>query len=143
MPGVEAMCERGDCNLSKAICTVTIDVVQALALERDSLKEQIRQRDRDIAMLRGQHDSASGRESRTHRSDSVLSERSEATYLHIIGGLLMLLLGRSPSGKPYSSFTTQESVINALVEQHGTLAGISERTLLAKFAAAKRTLIRD
>lgn len=137
------MCDRGECNLSKTICTVTIDVVQALALERDSLKEQIHQRDRDIAMLRSQRDSVSERNTRPHRAGSVLSERSETTYLNIIGGLLTLLLERSQSAQSHARFTTQESVISALVEQYGRLPGISERTLLAKFAAAKRSLSRD
>lgn len=140
------MTDEGESNLSKAICTITIDLVQALALERGALKEQIQQRDRDIAMLRGESESASqphGRPSRPDRSEGALSERSETTYLHIIGGLLTLLLERSPSGQSRSSFATQESVVSALVERYGTLAGISERTLLAKFAAAKRALTRD
>ncbi|MFY2840733.1 hypothetical protein ACOTJF_03405 [Achromobacter ruhlandii] len=41
--------------------------------------------------------------------------RSESTYLNIVGGLLTLLLGKSPNGVPYSSFETLESVISALV----------------------------
>ena len=137
------MCDRGECNLSKAVCTVTIDLVQALALERDSLKEQIRQRDRDIVMLRSQSDDVPERHARSQRADRAPSERSETTYLHIIGGLLTLVLERSPSAHPHSRFTTQESVISALVEQYGSLAGISERTLLAKFAAARRSLSCD
>lgn len=137
------MCPCGDCNLSKTICTVTIDVVQALALERDSLKQQIQQRDREIEILRGQRDNASERHTREQRADGVLSERSETTYLHIVGALLMLLLTRSNTGQSSSSYVTQESIIGALVERYGKLPGISERTLLAKFAAAKRALNRD
>ena len=137
------MCDRGECNLSKAVCTVTIDLVQALALERDLLREQIQQRDRDIAMLRSQSDDAPERHARPQRADRALSERSETTYLNIIGGLLTLLLERSQSAQSHARFTTQESVISALVEQYGHRPGISERTLLAKFAAAKRSLSRD
>jgi len=137
------MCERRDCNLSKTICTVTIDVVQALALERDSLRQQIQQRDREIETLRREREGAAERHAQNHRADGVLSERSETTYLNIIGALLMLLLTRGTSGQTSLSFTTQDSIISALVDRYGKLPGISERTLLAKFAAAKRAVNRD
>jgi hypothetical protein len=65
------------------------------------------------------------------------------TYLHIVGGLLTLLLGRTPSGQPYSRFQTQESIISAMIAHHGNKLGIAERTLEAKFAAARRTLDRS
>ena len=66
--------------------------------------------------------------------------RSESTYLNIVGGLLTLLLGKSPSGTPYSSFLTQEAIISAMVAHHGNAMGITERTLQAKFALARRNL---
>jgi len=66
--------------------------------------------------------------------------RSESTYLNIVGGLLTLLLGKSPSGMPYSSFLTQEAIISAMVAHHGNAMGITERTLQAKFALARRSL---
>lgn len=60
--------------------------------------------------------------------------RAEATYLHIIGVMLRLLLR-------HSHFTTQEAVVNAMVDEFGKeLMGITERTLHAKFAAANRKL---
>jgi len=55
-----------------------------------------------------------------------ISDRAEITYLNIIGAMLDLMLGRSPSGRRYSKFNTQE--------------GISERTLHEKFSRAKRAL---
>jgi len=54
--------------------------------------------------------------------------------------MLTLMLERSPSGTPYSSFNSQESIANALVAHHGHLMGITERTLQGKFAQAKRKL---
>lgn len=69
------------------------------------------------------------------------SERSETTYLNIIGGLLELLLGESPSGKPYSSFETQDAIIEAMLAYNEDKQGISKRTLQEKFAAAKRNLV--
>ncbi len=76
-------------------------------------------------------------------TNAELGPRSEATYLHIVGGLLGVLLGRSASGKPNSSFRNQEAIINALLAEHGDRLGISERTLEAKFAAAKRAILRE
>ena len=35
------MSEPGECNLSKAVYTITIDLVQAMALEREFLKAQL------------------------------------------------------------------------------------------------------
>jgi hypothetical protein len=68
------------------------------------------------------------------------SERAETTYLNIIGSLLELLLGKAPSGKPYSSFETQDAIISAMLAYHEHKQGISARTLQEKFAAAKRSL---
>ena len=73
-------------------------------------------------------------------NDSPPGPRAESTYLNIIGGLLSLLLGKSPSGAPYSSFRSMESVISALLAHHENLSGISERTLWSKLAQARRQL---
>jgi len=74
------------------------------------------------------------------RSHRALSARAETTYLHIIGAMLDVLLGHAPSGQPYSRFKTQESIVSVMLAQHGRRLGISERTLHAKFAAARRHL---
>ena len=80
--------------------------------------------------------------SRQRKTENELAPgpRSESTYLNIIGGLLSLLLGKSPSGAAYSSFRTMESVISALLAHHEHLPGISERTLWSKLAQARRHL---
>jgi hypothetical protein len=67
-------------------------------------------------------------------------ERAETTYLNIIGALLDLVLGKSPGGQSYSTFTSQAAIISALLAHHEGKAGISARTLEEKFAAAKRCL---
>ena len=72
--------------------------------------------------------------------DKPLTQRAETTYLNIIGALLDLMLGKSPSGKPYSEFRSQEAIIDALLAHHKGKPGIAERTLAEKFAAAKRSL---
>lgn len=126
--------------LPKAVYTITIDVVHALVVERDMLKTQIEQRDREIQVLRTQLKKNDVLTGTSTPPNGMLSARSETTYLHIIGGLLTLILGRAPSGQPYSSFQTQESIITAMIAHHGERLGITQRTLEAKFAAAKRKL---
>ncbi|MBN6774226.1 hypothetical protein JRG42_12410 [Pseudomonas granadensis] len=69
-----------------------------------------------------------------------LTISAETTYLNVIGALLTLLLGHSPSGKRYSSFRSLESVIRALISHHDGRPGITQRTLWTTFAQAKRHL---
>lgn len=78
--------------------------------------------------------------------DKPLASRAETTYLNIIGGLLALMLGKSPAGKPQSVFNDQTAIISALLAHYGegseqkTKQGITKRTLEEKFAAANRSL---
>jgi hypothetical protein len=79
--------------------------VERLALRpRWSSRRQMRE-------LQEQHDSAA---QAVHRAAGCqqceISDRAETTYLNIIGGMLTLMLGQSPSGVPYSSFKTQEAL---------------------------------
>jgi len=130
-------------QLPPTVYTLTIDIVNALVVERDLLKAQIERRDQEIKELRQSGNSVSGNnfaQTQEHSDVATMSSRSELTYLHIIGALLHLLLGRSPSGKPYSSFTTQESIISAMIAHHGDRLGIADRTLRSKFAESKRRL---
>lgn len=71
---------------------------------------------------------------------SAPGERAETTYLNIIGALLGLMLGKSPAGKPYSSFDSQAAVITALLGNFPGKTGIAARTLEEKFAEAKRSV---
>jgi hypothetical protein len=74
------------------------------------------------------------------KSQGAPSPRSELVYLHIIGALLKLLLGCSPSGKPHSVFRSQAAIVSALTAYFESVPGITKRTLDEKFAAAKRSL---
>ena len=67
-------------------------------------------------------------------------DRAETTYLNIIAGLLGLLLGKTPAGKAQSAFSSQAAIIAALLAHYEGKPGISDTTLEAKFAEAKRTL---
>jgi len=125
---------------------ITIDDVRTLTFERDSLKSLVAERDAEITALRVELRAllkSIEAASRSGAPADALTPRAETTYLHIIGGLVSLVLGRSPSGQPYSSFHTQESIVSAMIAHCGERMGISERTLHAKFAAARRKLAGD
>lgn len=74
------------------------------------------------------------------QSASAPGERSETTYLNIIGGLLGLMLGKSPAGTAQSTFANQSAIISTLLAHYDGKPGISARTLEEKFASSKRSL---
>ncbi len=71
---------------------------------------------------------------------SAPGDRAETTYMNIIGGLLALMLGKSPAGKAQSVYESQAAIISAMLAHHEGKPGIAARTLEEKFAAAKRSL---
>lgn len=73
-------------------------------------------------------------------AEKPLGRREETTLLNITGGLLSLLLGKTPAGKPQSVFKDQAAVIEALLATYQGKPGIAKRTLEEKLAEAKRTL---
>ncbi len=77
--------------------------------------------------------------SKTRTTDGV-SVRTEITYLNIIGGLLSLLLDKSPTGKPQSVFENQSAVISALLGHYGHVKGMGDSNLEKTLAKAKKTL---
>jgi hypothetical protein len=122
---------------------VSIDTVQTLLADREALKIQLADHVKACQSLQSQLQTLST-EHQAQLAEQTqareLKPRSESTYLNIVGALLSLLLGKSPGGVPYSSFHTVESVVSALIAHHNGRPGLSERTLWAKFAAAKRHL---
>jgi hypothetical protein len=68
------------------------------------------------------------------------TQKEKTTYLNIIGGLLDLMLGETPSGKKQSVFNNNTAIIDGLLARHNGRRGISKRTLEEKFAEAKRSL---
>lgn len=122
--------------------TISIEAIHALVLERDALRSLIEPRDQHIRVRRKQ-DRRTEVPIQSDAHGTALSARAETTYLHVIGGLLTLMLGRAASERHRPAFRTQESIISALIEQHGERLGITQRTLEAKFAAAKRKLSMD
>lgn len=122
---------------------VSMDAVKALLMDREALKVQLADRLRAWDALHAEFETLTAAYEASATEDKHVADlgpRSESTYLNIVGGLLTLLLGKSPSGVPYSSFDTLEAVISALVAHFGDRSGISERTLWSKLAAARRHL---
>ncbi|EOX6785730.1 hypothetical protein ACPU7Y_000547 [Pseudomonas aeruginosa] len=117
---------------------ITVEAGHALLVERESLRTQLDMCRSQLQALREQlkqQDVATA-----SCTICPISDRAETTYLNIIGGMLELMLGHSPSGAPYSNFRTQEAVVSALVAHHSGVMGITERTLNGKFANARRRL---
>lgn len=125
---------------------ITIDHVRTLTFERDSLRVLLAEREEEIHALRTELRAlfkTIDARTRPPPPGEALSARAERTLLNIIGGQLELLLGKAPSGKAYSDFRTQESVIEALIAHHGERLGMTKSTLEAKFAQARRNLSID
>ncbi|MGE1154855.1 hypothetical protein [Pseudomonas kitaguniensis] len=76
----------------------------------------------------------------TLRHQRKPNARNERAYLQLIGSLVNLFLATTPSGKHYSLFTSQASIISALMAHNRNKAGFSQRTLEEKFAAARRSI---
>ncbi|MBS0476832.1 MAG: hypothetical protein JSR28_17010 [Proteobacteria bacterium] len=120
---------------------ITLETGQAMLVERLALKSALEQSRRQLRELQEKHDAL--RKQATvilACAQCPISDRAEATYLNIIGGMLTLMLGQSPSGIPYSSFKTQEALVSALVANYGGTMGITERTLNGKFANARKNV---
>lgn len=119
---------------------IGVETIQMLIAEREALKIRLADREQVFNVLHEQHQLLCKQAESLGTAGREVSARSETTYLNILGGLLNLMLGKSPGGKPYSSFETVESVISALLAHYEGRPGISERTLWTKLAAARRHL---
>jgi hypothetical protein len=78
------------------------------------------------------------RSSQESGNSKQLAARSETAYLNAVGALLLLLLDKDSSGKPF--FPSQASIISAIQSRFAGKHGLSERELEEKFAEAKRSL---
>ncbi|MEQ6435944.1 hypothetical protein V8Z74_13035 [Comamonas sp. w2-DMI] len=120
---------------------ISLETGQAMLVERLALKSALDQCKRQLHKLQEKHDAMLKQSAMIPANvQCSISDRAETTYLNIIGGMLDLMLGQSPSGTPYSSFKTQEAVVSAMVAHHSGAMGIAERTLNGKFATARRRL---
>lgn len=122
---------------------VSLDALNVLLADREATKVQLAELSQLHAVLQAQHEALVKDHARhvVEGGDGrEASLRSESTYLNIIGGLLTLLLGKSPSGTAYSSFRNMDAVVSALLAHHEGRPGLSERTLWSKLAQARRHL---
>lgn len=120
---------------------ITLETGQALLVERQALKADLAHCRQQLQTLREQHQNLLKQsESIPACNECPITDRAESTYQHIIGGMLDLMLGSSPSGMPYSNFRSQEAIVTALVAHHSGIMGITERTLNGKFASSRRKL---
>lgn len=121
---------------------IDIELVQNLIVERELLRATYLSCSRRLEEFKTTYEVLHKDYARllSQQTRDDISPRAESTYLNIIGALLHVMLNRSPSGTPYSTFRSQEAIVSILVAHHGTLMGITERTLHAKFAEANRRL---
>ena len=120
---------------------ITLEAGQAMLVERQAMKAELELCRRELRNLKERHEELLKQSGAIPACGQCsLSDRAEATYLHIIGSMLELMLSRSPSGKPHSCFSTQEAIVSALIAHRGGTMGITERTLNGKFASARRKL---
>ena len=122
---------------------INADSFRALQIDRDALKARIDRATEVYRELKQERDTlASELESlrAAELKSRTVGDRAETTYLNIVGGLLGLLLGKTPANKPQSVFSSQAAIISALLAHYGEKPGISDTTLETKFAEAKRTL---
>ena len=95
----------------------------------------------ELVILRCDIESFEARIAEGNQSASTaIGSRERETLLNIIGGMLALLLGKTPAGKPQSVFESQAAVIHALLAHYDGKAGIAKRTLEDKLARAKHNL---
>jgi len=127
----------------KTHSAINAEAFQALQVDRDALRADLENVKAakvaticEMDALRGERDSLRA----IVEKMNIPGERAETTYLNIIGGLMGLMLGKSPGGNAQSVFDNQAAIIAALLAHHDGKPGISARTLEDKFAAAKRSL---
>lgn len=122
---------------------ISADAYRALVAERDTHKRRAENLAEDVRKLIAERNTV---ESECDALRAIVEKmsapggRAETTYLNIVGGLLGLLLGKSPAGNAQSVFSSQAAIISAMLAHYGGKPGVSDTTLEAKFAEAKRSL---
>jgi len=127
----------------KTHAAINADTFRALQADRDALKARIEKAEEWARTIIAEKNALLGeRDSLRAMIDKVSApdERSETTYLNIIGGLLSIMLGKSPEGQKLSIYNSQAAIIAAMLGYHNGTPGIAARTLEEKFAAANRSL---
>ncbi|MBK6556686.1 MAG: protein kinase [Comamonadaceae bacterium] len=122
---------------------ISAESVRALQVERDACKARNEKAVEEWKKLKKDRDAiASERDSLAAMVEGANAPgaRAETTYLNIIGGLLGLMLGKTPAGIAQSVFQNQAAIISAMLAHHSGKPGISDTTLEQKFAEANRSI---
>ncbi len=122
---------------------INADSFRALQADRDAARTELEKAKARVATLANQLNTTEGeRDSLRAIVDKMAqpSAKAETTYLNIIGGLLGLMLGKTPSGQKGSIYGSQEAIISALLGHYNGKQGISPTTLENKFAEANRSI---
>lgn len=127
----------------KTHSSINADTFRALQADRDAARAELEKAKawaaetiREMDAMRGERDSLRAMVDKANAPGG----RSEKTYLNIIGGLLALMLGKSPAGKPQSSFENQGAIISAMLGHYGHIKGMGDSNLEKIMADANKTL---
>ncbi|UOZ19243.1 protein kinase [Enterobacter asburiae] len=124
--------------------SITVEVYQTLLADRDHLQVRInkaeevfREQKRRIESLEGENASL---KNMVEKGVGGMDGRSERSYLNVIGGLISIMLSKSPGGQRYSIFDNQSAIIQTLLGHYVGKYGISDTNLEKKFAEANRSI---
>lgn len=127
----------------KTHAAINADAFRALQVDRDAARAELEKAKAwaadtisEMDAMRGERDSLRAMVDKANAPGG----RSEKTYLNIIGGLLALMLGKSPAGKPQSSFDNQGAIISAMLGHYGHIKGMGDSNLEKIMADANKTL---
>lgn len=127
----------------KTHSSINADTFRALQADRDAARAELEKAKawaeetiREMDALLGERDSLRAMVDKANAPGG----RSEKTYLNIIGGLLALMLGKLPAGKPQSSFENQGAIISAMLGHYGHIKGMGDSNLEKIMADANKTL---
>ncbi len=122
---------------------INADAYQALQADRDGIRTSLQKAQSDneslshqVAALQKQIAALEAKD----KASAEPSERSEKTHLNIIGGLLALMLGKTPDGRRQSVFDNQAAVISVLLGHYGHVKGMGDSNLEKILAQANKTL---
>nr|VFJ69031.1 MAG: hypothetical protein BECKDK2373B_GA0170837_12313 [Candidatus Kentron sp. DK] len=131
----------------KAHAAINADSFRALQADRDAMgadlekkKEQLTKITKERDSLRGERDSLRDIVENRQPATGEPSERSERTYLNIIGGLVEQMLSNSPQGQKQSIFENQGKIISVMLGHYGHIKGMGDSNLEKIMAAANKTL---
>jgi hypothetical protein len=123
---------------------INAESFRALQADRDALNSKLDNARTEYRKLRSERDDLLAQNKIYLEGVKTLKEpglRAETTYLNIIGAMVELFISlKTPAGKPYSTLTSQTSLIDQLLANFEGKQGISKRGLEEKFAAAKKSL---